>query len=83
MPSINPPIVVIGVLSSCDTFATKLFLILSSCAKEFVIWLKETASSPISSSLVTGMRFEKSPLAIAFDASDISFKGFVSLYVII
>ena len=45
--------------------------------EEFPEELKETASSPISSSLVTGMRFEKSPFAIAFEASDISLSGFV------
>ena len=42
-----------------------------------IIILNDTANSPISSSLVTGTRFEKSPLAIAFAASDILFKGLV------
>ena len=70
------------VFSSCETFAIKLRLIPSSCTSELDIWLKASANSPISSWLVIGMRFEKSPLAMLRAASDISLKGLVSLKVI-
>ena len=50
---------------------------LSSWVSEFDIALNALARSPISSSPITGILFEKSPLDIFTAASDIRFTGLV------
>ena len=61
MPSINPAMVVMGVFSSWETLAIKLRRVPSELEREFAMLLKERASCPSSSALVTGTRTEKSP----------------------
>ena len=48
MPCTKPPMVVIGVRKSCDTLATKLRRMVSSCSIESAILLNESPSSPSS-----------------------------------
>ncbi len=79
IPSIKPAMVVMGVFSSWETFAIKLRRIPSEFVREFAILLKDTASCPISSSLETGTRTEKSPAPKLLAAADISLKGRTSL----
>ena len=54
MPSAKPEIVVIGVLSSCDTFAINTRRFVSDCSSESAMELKASVSSPISSVLSVG-----------------------------
>jgi hypothetical protein len=77
IPSTNPPILVIGVLSSCDTFAIKLFLELSSPSRDFAILFIAAASSPNSSLSVILSFSEKSPLPKRSAAFIISLTGFI------
>ena len=58
-----PLIMKSGVLSSCETFATKLFLIPSSWTRELVIWLKETASSLL---LQCHRHFHRADIIVSF-----------------
>ncbi len=61
IPSIKPAMVVMGVLSSCDTLAMKLRRAFSPEARESAMLLKAAASWPISSWLETATRTEKFP----------------------
>ena len=78
MPSINPAMVVMGVFSSWDTLAIKLLRIPSELVSEFAMLLKDRASCPSSSVLVTGTRTEKSPAPKLRAAADICRRGFTS-----
>ena len=79
IPSIKPAMVVMGVFSSWETLAMKLRRVPSEEDSEAAMLLNATASSPISSSLVTGTRREKSPDPKHRAASAISRKGLTIL----
>ena len=76
IPSINPEILVIGVLSSCDTSLINSLLVSSNASMESAIKLKLDASCPISSALVTSTRLSNLPDAIPLAALLISSIGF-------
>ncbi len=73
--------VVIGVFSSCDTFATKLRLELSCKAKDAAMRLNAAVSSDSSSLPLTDTRGLKSPVAYALVALYISRSGRVKFTV--
>ena len=75
IPSMNPAMVVMGVFSSWETLAIKLRRIPSEFVSEFAMLLKERASCPNSSVLVTGTRTEKSPAPKDRAAADICRRG--------
>ena len=85
MPSTKPPIVVMGVLSSWETFEIKLFLVSSSCSRDPAISLRVVARYPSSFSSVTWSFSEKSPSPKRFAASVISRIGesrrFAAVYI--
>ena len=73
--------VIIGVLSSWETFAIKLLLTDSRSATESAMWLKDRASWAISSSPSAWTLTVKSPVEKLFAAAAISRRGFVILLV--
>ena len=75
MPSAKPEIVVIGVLSSCDTFAINSRRFVSDCSSESAMELKASVSSPISSVLSVSTRTFSSPRPKRRAASAMSRRG--------
>ena len=67
-----------GVRSSWDTLAIKLRRVPSELDRELAMLLKDKASWPNSSALVTGTRTEKSPPPKLRAAADICRKGFTN-----